>query len=982
MAAAEAFGTVRSEAIAEISAVATLYEHARTGARVLKLQSKDDNKAFTISFGTLPTDNSGCAHIAEHSVLCGSRKYKTKEPFVDLMKGSLNTFLNAMTFTDRTIYPVASRNTKDFHNLASVYLDAVFWPRIHTSVHPFLQEGIRRHIEKPEDPITLAGIVYNEMKGAYSSPDEYIQRLVQRTLFPDTPFSFDSGGDPNDISSLTREKFLEFHTHCYHPSNSLTILYGDGDTKAELALLDSYFCQFDRKEPLPTAPIQAPFTEAPCVHEDYDSEDTSGDRGYISFAWQVGRSVDSELSLSLELLEHMLLTTQGAPLKEALIKAGMGKEVTPMLDTDLLQPIFGLIIKNTDRSKVDLARELIWSTLKKLVAEGIPADLVEGSVNHGEFLLREADFRGLPKGIVYAIQALQSWNYGADPLSMLAFEATLARIRQGVRSGKYFETLIEKYLLNNPHRCIVTLNPCAGLTARKDRELADHLAQYKASLPPERLNELVEQTRELLAAQEAPDSEEAIATIPTLKLADVDKKAEVLPIRHDWLQSEGKERIAYLEHETPTNGIVYSRLLFDVSGWATTERLPLLSLLSYTIGKTSTRHTRYTDLANRINISTGGVSSRVEVSNRRYTGTDFVATVQISCKFLLPKVSVAMGILAEILTEYDFSDKSRVLELVREMKAKYEKRLQTSAYDFVTGGLASYDSPAGVFQYNLGGIPFFKWLVDTEKRWSEPDVAETITAQLADAARALFDRGRLVVSATADRTGIETLRAGMAPLLARLLCASVPASPPPALISDFKLREEVDEGYVIPTTIHSVGKGLNVNKVGHPFHGSLRVGTKVLDLEYLWQRVRVQGSAYGCFAILRRSGAFVLVSFRDPKLAETLTAYDEAAKGLTALGIAGPALEKYIIGCIADEDSPLTPSMKGEVADSRWLAGLTHEDVQREREEILATTSLAGMAACLKSLQEHGFVCVVGPDTSIKAAASKGIIKRVVPVLG
>ena len=605
---------------------------------------------FTIGFRTTPTDNTGCPHIAEHSVLCGSRNYQTKQPFLDLAKvgfrlsvtkfyqSSMHTFLNALTFPDKTIYPVGSRNVVDFHNLMNVYLDAVFHPRIYSDKNIFLQEGWRPEMKAESDPITITGVVYNEMQGVFSSPDEYLGYLIQTALFPDTPYRFSAGGIPDDIITLQWEDFLVFHHDNYHPSNSYTILYGNGYLSEELAILDKYFSEYSKEEPSPCIQMQEKLNKPRTVTAEYpigDSEDESG-KTYLALAWQVGNSWDSELMLGMIALQHILFFAQGALLKEALLKAGIGRDVICNFEEDIAQPFLYVVLKGSDDNKTAAFQEITIQALLSIVKNGIPQDLIQASLNKLEFSLREADFRGFPKGVAYSFDALRSWLYDKDPISPFQWEQTLADIKEKASSG-FFEELIARYLITNTHSCLIVLSPKKGLEQAKKQALDNRLLQYKANLSKEQLQLLISQTLAFKIYQDIEDTPEAISTIPVLSISDVEKTSMAFPVQMAYIPFGPDKFIPSITHEAQTNGIVYARLLFDFSH-VPTEKLPFVSFLAYTLGKMGTLNNDYNTLDNKITVNSGGMSVSPQLFNQRYSDTLFSSSLVVAVKFFPFKV--------------------------------------------------------------------------------------------------------------------------------------------------------------------------------------------------------------------------------------------------------------------------------------------------------------------------------------------------------
>ena len=596
----------RIERIDEINGTAYEMKHEKSGARLIYIDSPDSNKVFNIAFRTTPHNSTGVAHIMEHSVLCGSRKFPLKEPFVELVKGSLNTFLNAMTYPDKTMYPVASKNDKDFHNLMDVYLDAVFYPRVREDAEIVMQEGWHYELENADDELTYKGVVFNEMKGVYSSPDSVLERQMMRELFPDTTYGVDSGGDPDYITDLTYEEFQEFYRVHYHPSNSYIFLYGDMNIEEQLAFLnDEYLSHFDAIAVHTEVALQAPFTEGKVVSYPYSvgSEEPTDNRTLHSFAY-VLPDVTPEHSLAFEVLTHALLTSPAAPLKQALVKAGIGSDVSGYYLDSIRQPMWTVQATGSNLDKQADLQRIVESTLQDLCDKGLDKELLEASLNSIEFALRESDFGGRPIGLAYIIRMMDNWLYDNDPLELLHYEEALTNIRNGL-AGTYFEDLIRHSILNNNHKVLVSIYPERGLQERKDAEVKEHLAAVKANMTKEEIDAIVEQTKRLKIRQETPDSDEALASIPLLELSDLNPNMEAVERRESKI---GNTTVHFVP--TFTKGINYVGLYFKLN-CLTEDDLFYADILSDILGRVDTSERGYEALAKDINMNLGGLSSDI-----------------------------------------------------------------------------------------------------------------------------------------------------------------------------------------------------------------------------------------------------------------------------------------------------------------------------------------------------------------------------------
>ena len=559
-----AYEVLQTEDLSDLKSKGTLLKHKKSGARVLLMENDDENKVFTIGFRTPPSDSTGVPHIMEHSVLCGSKEFPVKDPFVELVKGSLNTFLNAMTYPDKTVYPVASCNDKDFQNLMHVYMDAVFYPNIYQNDKTFRQEGWSYKLDNPDGELTISGVVYNEMKGAFSSPEGVLDRVVLNSLFPDNTYSVESGGDPEVIPELTYERFLDFHRKYYHPSNSYIYLYGDMNMEEKLRWLDEKYLSDFENEPVDSEiHLQKPFTEMKEVVQEYSiaSEESEEDNTYLSYNKVIGTTLDEKLYLAFEILDYALLSAPGAPLKKALLDAGVGKDISGSYDNGVYQPIFSVISKNANVEQKEEFVRVIEDTLKDIVKNGINKKALRAGINYHEFRFREADFGNYPRGLMYGLQLFDSWLYDeTKPFIHMQAIPTFEFLKEQVETG-YFEELIQKYLLDNTHGSIVIIKPERGRTARMDKELADKLQAYKDSLSKEEIDALVKATKELEEYQEEESAPEDLAKIPVLGREDISR--EIAPIYNKELETSG---VKLVHHEVETNGIGYTALLFDLSG--------------------------------------------------------------------------------------------------------------------------------------------------------------------------------------------------------------------------------------------------------------------------------------------------------------------------------------------------------------------------------------------------------------------------------
>ena len=700
-----AYEVLQTEDLSDLKSKGTLLKHKKSGARVLLMENDDENKVFTIGFRTPPSDSTGVPHIMEHSVLCGSKEFPVKDPFVELVKGSLNTFLNAMTYPDKTVYPVASCNDKDFQNLMHVYMDAVFYPNIYQHDKTFRQEGWSYKLDDPDGELTISGVVYNEMKGAFSSPEGVLDRVVLNSLFPDNTYSVESGGDPEVIPELTYEQFLDFHRKYYHPSNSYIYLYGDMDMEEKLRWLDEKYLSDFENEPVDSEiHLQKPFTEMKEVVQEYSiaSEESEEDNTYLSYNKVIGTTLDEKLYLAFEILDYALLSAPGAPLKKALLDAGVGKDISGSYDNGVYQPIFSVISKNANVEQKEEFVRVIEDTLKDIVKNGINKKALRAGINYHEFRFREADFGNYPRGLMYGLQLFDSWLYDeTKPFIHMQAIPTFEFLKEQVETG-YFEELIQKYLLDNTHGSIVIIKPERGRTARMDKELADKLQAYKESLSKDEIDALVKATKELEEYQEEESAPEDLAKIPVLGREDISR--EIAPIYNKELETSG---VKLVHHEVETNGIGYTALLFDLSG-IPEEKLPYISILQSVLGIINTKNYEYSELFNEINVHTGGIGTSLELYTdvTKVKEKEFRATFEIKGKALYPKMDVLFSMMREILMESDLGDEKRLKEILAMLKSRLQMSFLSSGHTTAALRSLSYTSPMAKFKDDTDGIGY------------------------------------------------------------------------------------------------------------------------------------------------------------------------------------------------------------------------------------------------------------------------------------
>ncbi len=961
MAKNHGFELLRTEEIAEINTTAHLYRHLETGAELLSLENDDENKVFGIAFRTPPSDSAGLPHIMEHSVLCGSRKYRLKEPFVELLKGSLKTFLNAFTFPDKTCYPVASQNLQDFYNLIDVYLDAVFHPLIPPET--LQQEGWHYELENLDAPLVFKGVVFNEMKGAYSSPDSLLGRYSQQSLFPDTPYGVDSGGDPQVIPELTYEQFKKFHQTYYHPSNARIFFYGDDPPEERLRLVQEYLKDFQAIEVDSTIPLQKPLEQPKRFTYSYSVDQEGDDKAKhrLTVNWLLTETTDPETVLSLYILSYILIGSQASPLRKALIDSDLGEDLTGRgLDGHVRQMYFSTGLKGVDGENVAKVEDLIYETLKTLAENGIEPEMVEAAMNTIEFRLRENNTGSFPRGLSLMLSALTTWLYDSDPVAGIAFEAPLAAIKEHLaRDEQYFEKLIKTHLLENQHRTTVILEPDPKLGQRQEAEEKERLAKARAAMSEADLQAVIDNTRYLKARQEAPDPPEALAALPMLQLSDLDKENKLIPLAIS--EAAGGE---LLYHDLFTNGIVYLDLGFNLHVLPQ-EYLPYVNLFSRALLGLGTETEDYVKLSQRIGRKTGGIwtSSFTSSIQDSQEGT---AWLFLRGKGIMDQTDDLLAIMGDILLTGKLDNQQRFRQIVLEEKAGLEAGLIPGGHGVVNTRLRANFDEIGWADEQIGGLNYLFFLrqlaEQVEKDWP------SVLTRLEEMRRILLSRNGMVCNVTLDEENWNQFQPKLVDFLGTLPTTTTrPARWDPEDSYGF-------EGLTIPAQVNYVGKGANLYQLGYKMHGSIMVIANYLRTTWLWDKIRVQGGAYGGFCTFdQQSGVFTYLSYRDPNLLGTIDNYDQTSQFLRKLDLSQDELTKSIIGAIGQMDAYQLPDAKGFTSMVRYLVGISDEYRQQIRDQILGTTAadFKAFAEVLEAVNEQGLVVVLGSKEAIEQANAK-----------
>lgn len=937
-----------------------ILRHKKSGARIAILSNNDDNKVFYIGFRTPPEDETGVPHIIEHTTLCGSKKFPVKDPFIELAKGSLNTFLNAMTYPDKTVYPVASCNDQDFKNLMDVYLDAVFNPNITKYEEIFKQEGWHYELTGKDDELKINGVVYNEMKGAYSSPDEVLSSQIYRSLFPDNTYSKDSGGNPEYIPKLTYEAYLDFYHKYYHPSNSYIYLYGDMDVVERLEWLDKeYLSLYDYKKVNSEINKQPAFDEIKNVEAQYSitMDDSQENKTYLSYNRVVGDTLDEMLYQAFDVLDYALVSSPGAPVKQALIDAGIGDDVYGSYDAGILQPVFSFVAKNANASQADEFESIIENTLKEVVKTGINKEALLAGINSSEFKFREADFGQFPKGLLFGLNCLDSWLFDdMKPFIHLECLGTFAKLRKAVDTD-YFEKLIQVYLLDNTHGSSVTVKPKRGLGNEREEALAKELSDYKASLSDEEIKKLIEDTEHLKKYQEEPSSDEDLRKLPMLTRADMKKNAMPFSNIEDELSD-----VKVVRHDIESNGIDYISFLFDAGDFAQSE-LGYLGFFTNALGLVSTEKYSYTDLANATNIYTGGIStgtaSHPDIKDRN----NFVFKLEVKLKVLEKNLDKALELMEQMLLSSDFTDTKRLGELVAQIKARLQANLSSSGHLVAAMRSMSSFSRYALYQDELKGIAFYRSICHIEKELSESP--KSVSDKLAAIAKKLFARNRMLISFTGNNEAYGNAKPSLEKVIAGFNKMSAIGNQAEVHFNTAK------EAFIDASQIQYVAKTGDFICEGYEYTGALRLLRIILSYDYLWINVRVKGGAYGCMNTFLRSGESYFVSYRDPNLSDTLDVYDKIPEYIKSFSPDERDMTKYIIGTFSALDTPMNPEAKGSRSLSAYLEGITYEQIQKERNEILNAQpeDIRRLADLVEAVLKKDSICVIGNENMIKESA-------------
>lgn len=966
-----AYEVLKEEDLQDIHSKGWLLKHKKTGARVMLIENSDENKVFNIAFRTPPKNSTGVAHILEHSVLCGSREFPLKDPFVELVKGSLNTFLNAMTYPDKTCYPVASCNDRDFQNLMHVYLDAVFYPNIYKKEEIFRQEGWNYHLEQKEGPLKYNGVVYNEMKGAFSSPDDVLEREIMNSLFPDTTYGCESGGDPVNIPDLSYEEFLDFHRQYYHPSNSFIYLYGNMDMEEKLEFIDShYLSAFDSLAIDSQIRDQEAFAQVKDIQKNYPVSEDEGeeDNTYLSYNMVVGEAADINLSLAFEVLDYALLSAPGAPLKQALLDAKIGKDIYGSFEDGIKQTYFSIVAKGANLSQKEEFVKVIRDTLTKIMEEGIDKKAVTAGINYYEFRFREADFSSYPKGLMYGLDILSSWLYDdTKPFCEVQLLEGFEFLKKALEEG-YFEDLIRKYLLDNTHGAILSLVPEKGLAAKRDKELEEKLENYRKSLSDEELTRMVENTKALEAYQESEEDPEALTCIPMLSREDIKKEITGLTNEEHYVDDS-----LFLYHDVCTNGIGYADLLFEIHDFDV-NTIHYLGLLKSVLGAVDTENYSYGELFNEVNARTGGISYGIEVFDDAQDTDAFRAMFAVRGKALYPEMDFMFSMIREVLTTSKLTDTKRLYEIIARVRSRAQASLASAGHSTAVLRGASYASPMAAFQDEMAGIGYYQFIEKLEKDFDS--CKDEIVKNLRKVMEEVLRPENFCVSYTGERESLDVVKAQAAGIKKVLFNGQKPESVKQAPCI------KKNEAFKTSGQVQYVAQNGNFRKKGLEYTGALEILKVILSYDYLWINLRVKGGAYGCMSGFKRNGESFLVSYRDPHLKRTLEVYQGVPDYIRAFEADEREMTKYIIGTISNKDVPRTPQMQGSISKTAYFSNVTEDMLQKERNQILGAQKedIQKLAALVEAVLSDDQICVVGSETAIEKA--EDVFMEVKPLIG
>lgn len=947
---------IQEKHIKDVNSDCVLLEHEKTGAKVFLMKNDDDNKTFGIGFKTLPKDNTGICHIIEHSVLSGSRKFQTKEPFMDMVKISMATFLNALTFPDKTIYPVSSRNEKDFKNLMDVYMDAVFYPVMKKDRRIFMQEGWHYELENAEDELNIKGVVYNEMKGAYSVPETTLYYRVNNALCPDTVYAMESGGEPYEIPNLTYENFCDFHSKYYHPSNSYIYLYGDCDMEERLEFLDrEYLSNFEKEKIDNFEGNQKPFENTKNVFDEYSvskDEDTKN-KTFLAYSSCFGESNGLKDGIIEKLLSEILVDMQGAYLKEALLKANICEDVSSISMESTKFSSFGVYVINSEREYLDKFKEIVENVLREVVKNGIGKEKLIAVLNRTEFSIREL-LNSTTAGVEYFFSIFDTWLYGGSPMDSLTFDEALSEIREDILNNRLLERVIEEKILNNNHKAFIVLSPSAGLNDKKDLAQKEWLKRYKESLSKIQIEKIIENTKNLIEYQQTESTEEQKATIPKLKIEDIDKETLKIPN-----EVEKIEDITVLKHNIFTSGINYVDICFDLKHISKDE-IVYLSLVENLLKSLDKKSMTYKDFSVETFLRCGRVSTAITTLTNAKNREKFVPKFVVSVKFLGEKLKETVELLKVLLKETIFTDKNRIKEEVLSIKGELEQDVLGAGHMYGINRAKSYFSNKACYDERFKGLDYLKFIQDLAEDFD--DRIDNVLEKMEFVYNRMFKQNETIVNITTTEENFEEIK--------KAFVECVKEFPRFEDISyDFTFeRENLKEGIATSSDVNYVTFAGDLKKLGIEYSGSFSLLSKILSTTHMHNNIRAIGGAYGAGLSITRDSEMLMFSYRDPNLKSTKETFNSVGKYVSEMEITEEELESFKISLVKDFNPLLTPKHKGYTSMVMYITGSDEKELELYLGQLL-NTKLEDLRELGKVIDEvlsqDGFV-VVGNTNKIK----------------
>lgn len=950
----------REVPLPELDAVMYQMKHEKTGLELVWISREEENKVFGIGFETLPWNDTGVFHILEHSVLCGSKNYPVKEPFVELLKNSMNTFLNAMTFPDKTFYPVASRNDKDFVNLMRVYLDAVFYPAVYTKPEIFYQEGWHYEFDSEGKP-GYKGVVFNEMKGAFADADELMDMTINRALFPDTPYRYVSGGDPTKIPDLTYEEFIESHKRFYSPSNAYVYLDGAMDIDAILGIInDEYLSSFEQTKRMDPPTLQSA-VDAGEQQIEYEIGADENEDGKIRLSWGrvIGTYAEREKLTAMQILSDVLTGNNQAPLTKAVLEDGLAETMRLYTIDGVANPWVKIEARNVKKENCKQVEKRIFDTLNALANGGLDHEKLEASMANLEFQMRERDYGSYPQGLILGMQVFDSWLYGGAPEANLQIGDLFVHLREKMKQG-YFEHLIREELLENPHRCKVTLIPSKTAGEARRAKEAKRIEDESAMWSDKVREEIIAKQERLEAWQNSEDTPEQLAALPHLELSDLSRTPQEQPIEE--LVIDGQK---VLVHRVNSSGIAYITLYFDENHYIEAE-LPALGLLCRLFGNLGTTQSSVEELNNRVRLLCGSMTFFISTFNIKDDSSCCTIKLCASFSTLESNVDQAVSLAAEILTQTRFdtaNSEKAVLDLLRQIKMGCFEQTVMGGHAAALGRVSAQMSVSSVVSECTGGVTFYQWLKAQEENWNWNSLLEKLTALYAKA----VSKEQLTISLTGNT---DAYAANVVQMLQELL----PSKPDLLKTQTIAIKPWgiKKEGIIIPADIAFAVRGTITGN----YNGAWQTAAKIVSLSYLWNVIRVQGGAYGTGMLTRANGGFYCYSYRDPSARESLRKYLDCSSFLKEFAAQNPDLTGFIIGTVSDQSPLQTPRMKGQAADNLYWRQISWEERCTRWQQILETTpeKLAQTAEQISTAMKEGGICVVGGAEQMEGCGLDEII--------